>query len=190
LAHKEALHNMYGSPFLPGLPKPDIWLQIQEHFNMGLSLRQTAAKLGVSHTLVKKVRDRLAVGEIKPQKVGRKKGWRKLRDDDRAILETILISEQISSVNDLRKAYKSTVFCNLPVSNQTIYNMLRELSTSRKNPDYEHPNKWKNPENRRYYDDFVSWQKCLDDGAYLNLCFHDEVRVEKNSKNLTSVAEL
>ena len=58
---------------------------------------------------------------------------------------------------------------------------MKDLKVSKTKPLFEHPNKWKDIQNCKYYDDYIGWQQTVNDGQYMNMCFHDEVRVEKNS---------
>jgi hypothetical protein len=187
---KQTQHNAFGSPFISGHSKPDAWLRVHDLLTQNFSLREIGAQVGIPCSQVHKISNRFYQGERTPRKQGRKKGWRKIPIEDKKIVGVLLETQKIPNIDKLESAFHQETFQKLNIGRTTLYSTLKELRASKIQPFYEHPNKWKNKENILYYDKFLAWRVTLDDSVYFDLCFHDEVRIEKNCELALYFADL
>lgn len=158
----------------------DLWKRIHLCYSENPSVANVATRLNCAESTIRKVLNRMENGEIKPRKVGRKKGQRKLLQPDIELLESICEQEDITTVHQLKSKFAEETGFEVGLANSTLYSVVHQWG-SKKNPIYEHPLKWTEA-NEEYYWNYIAWRDSLPKEEMLSLKFHDEVRVEKNNR--------
>jgi len=157
-------------------------------FDVNKTNKELADEFHCSTFLIRKIkRRRLMLGlRAFHLKSGRKTNYRKISFDDSTLVKDISEIYRCTSAKQIRHHYEKLTSKKLSMSLPTLRRFLKENRIYKKLITGPHPLKFSSEEKEIYYFNYIMFRES---DLYLNtpICFHDEVRFERNEIGTISV---